>query len=142
MQQLVAEAFLQQGRTFFGADLSIQNGGGVRTDLAKGAITVKDVYTVLPFKNTLVQLNATGQEIKEALEDALEGVVGPALNTGCYPYAGGLRWQPPQVQAGELTMARSASVSRMRTWRCLTSTMPSSANFEKVRLTVSSLRPR
>jgi len=35
-----------------------------------------------------------------------------------------------------------ASVSRMRTWRCLTSTMPSSTNFEKVRLTVSSLRPR
>lgn len=93
MQQLVAEAFLQEGKSFFGADLSLQNGGGVRTDLAPGHITVKDVYTLLPFKNTLVQLNATGQEIKDALEDALEGVVGPTLNTGCYPYAGGLRWQ-------------------------------------------------
>ena len=93
IQQLVAEAFLQEGKTFFGADLSLQNGGGVRTDLPAGPITVKDVYTLLPFKNTLVQLNATGQEIKDALEDALEGVVGPALNTGCYPYAGGLRWQ-------------------------------------------------
>ena len=31
-------------------------------------------------------------EIKAALEDAVEGVVGPALNTGCYPYTGGLRW--------------------------------------------------
>ena len=47
---------------------------------------------MLPFKNTLVQLNATGTEIKAALEDAVEGMVGPALNTGCYPYTGGLRW--------------------------------------------------
>lgn len=92
IQQIVAEAFLQQGKAYFGADLSLQNGGGVRVDLVAGKITVKDVYTVLPFKNTLVQLNATGAEIKAALEDAVEGVVGPTLNTGCYPYAGGLRW--------------------------------------------------
>ncbi len=92
IQQIVAEAFLQQGKAYFNADLSIQNGGGVRVDLPPGKITVKDIYTVLPFKNTLVQLNATGAEIKAALEDAVEGVVGPALNTGCYPYAGGLRW--------------------------------------------------
>jgi 5'-nucleotidase len=93
IQQIVAEAFLQQGKNYFGADLSIQNGGGVRVDLPKGKVTVKDVYTVLPFKNTLVQLNATGAEVKAALEDAVEGVVGPANNTGCYPYTGGLRWQ-------------------------------------------------
>lgn len=93
IQQIVAEAFLQQGKNYFGADLSIQNGGGVRVDLPKGKVTVKDVYTVLPFKNTLVQLNATGAEVKAALEDAVEGVVGPANNTGCYPYTGGLRWR-------------------------------------------------
>lgn len=93
IQQIVAEAFFQQGKAFFGADLSIQNGGGVRGDLPKGKVTVKDVYTVLPFKNTLVQLNATGAEVKAALEDAVEGVVGPTNNTGCYPYTGGLRWR-------------------------------------------------
>lgn len=92
IQQIVAEAFLQQGKDFFGADLSIQNGGGVRADLASGKITVQDVYTVLPFKNTLIQLNATGAEVKAALEDAVEGVAGPANNTGCYPYTGGLRF--------------------------------------------------
>ncbi|MBV5318012.1 MAG: 5'-nucleotidase C-terminal domain-containing protein [Desulfobulbaceae bacterium] len=92
IQQVIAEAFLQQGKTYFQADLSIQNGGGVRIDIPAGKITVGDIYKVLPFKNTLVQLNATGTEIKAALEDAVEGVVGPALNTGCYPYTGGLRW--------------------------------------------------
>ncbi len=92
IQQIIAEVFLQQGKTYFNADISIQNGGGVRVDIPRGKVTIQDVYTVLPFKNTLVQLNATGFEIKAALEDAVEGVVGPALNTGCYPYTGGLRW--------------------------------------------------
>ena len=93
VQQAVAEAFLQQGRIFFHADLSLLNGGGVRTDIRHGKVTVQNAYTVLPFKNTLVQLNARGDEIKAALEDALEGVAGPSANTGCYPYSGGLRWQ-------------------------------------------------
>ncbi len=91
-QQLVAEAFLQEGKKFFNADISIQNGGGVRIDLAKGPITVGNIYTVLPFKNTLVQLKATGQEVKDALEDAIDGVVS-SNNSGSYPYTGGLRWE-------------------------------------------------
>ena len=93
LQQIVAEAFLQEGKAYFNADISIQNGGGVRTDIRPGNITVQDIFTVLPFKNTLIQLNATGAEIVAALEDAVEGVAGPAGNTGCYPYTGGLRWQ-------------------------------------------------
>jgi 5'-nucleotidase len=107
IQQVVAEAFLQQGKAYFGADLSIQNGGGVRVDLPAGPITVQDVYTVLPFKNTLVQLNAIGAEVKAALEDAVEGVVGPALNTGCYPYAGGLRWRL------DLTKSKGSRLSQL-----------------------------
>jgi len=107
IQQIVAEAFLQQGKAFFGADLSIQNGGGVRIDLPKGPVTIKDVYTVLPFKNTLVQLNATGAEVKAALEDAVEGVAGPAGNTGCYPYTGGLRWRL------DLTKPKGARLSHL-----------------------------
>lgn len=99
LQQIVAEAFLQEGKAYFNADISLQNGGGVRADLRPGKITVQDIFTVLPFKNTLVQLNATGAEIVAALEDAVEGVAGPAGNTGCYPYAGGLRWQLDLNQA-------------------------------------------
>lgn len=91
IQQLVAEAFLDQGRRYFQADLSLINGGGVRIDLAPGPVTVKDLYAVLPFKNTLVQLNCTGAEIKAALEDAVEAVVS-RNSTGSYPYAAGLRW--------------------------------------------------
>lgn len=91
IQQIVAEAFLLEGKKYFNADISVQNGGGVRVDLPKGAITVGKVYEVLPFKNTLVELKATGQEVKDALEDAVEGMLSNN-NSGGYPYTGGLRW--------------------------------------------------
>lgn len=92
IQQVVAEAFLHQGKKYFQADLSIQNGGGVRIDISRGPITVKDVYTVLPFKNTLVQLKATGVEIKAALEEAVDAALAARPSAGAYPYSAGLRW--------------------------------------------------
>ena len=106
VQQLVAEAFLQQGKRYFNADISIQNGGGVRVDLPKGDITVEKIYTVLPFKNTLVQLKATGQEIKAVLEDAMDAVVNN--NSGSYPYAGGLHWDV------DLTQTKGQRISNLQ----------------------------
>lgn len=91
IQQIIAEAFLQQGKTFFGADISFQNGGGVREDVGLGDVTVGKIYNVLPFKNTLVRLDMTGIEVKSTLEDAIDGVIAQN-NTGSYPYTGGLRW--------------------------------------------------
>lgn len=91
VQQIVAEAFLQQGKVFFDADISFQNAGGTRIDIPQGPITVGMIYQVLPFQNTLVQLNMTGAEIKATLEDAVDAVVN-LKNTGSYPYTGGLRW--------------------------------------------------
>lgn len=97
VQQLVAQAFLERGKAFFNADISIQNGGGVRVDLPAGDVTVGKIYSVLPFKNTLVQLQMTGAEVRAALEDAIASVV--ANNTGSYPYTGGLRWRVDLNQA-------------------------------------------
>lgn len=99
VQQLLAEAFLERGKFFFDADLSIQNGGGVRVDLPAGNITVGNIYSVLPFKNQLVQLKMTGAEVKSALEDAMTYVLAASGNTGSYPYTGGLRWQVDLNQA-------------------------------------------
>jgi 5'-nucleotidase / UDP-sugar diphosphatase len=92
VQQLVAQSFLERGRRFGGVDFSLQNGGGVRADVAVGDITVGRVYTVLPFKNTLVRLTMTGAEVKTALEDGIAFVLTAAGNTGAYPYASGLRF--------------------------------------------------
>ncbi len=91
-QQLVALAFLEQGRTFGGVDIALQNAGGVRIDIPQGDITVGTVFTLLPFRNTLVRLTMTGAEIKQTLEDAITFVLASGGNTGAYPYAANLRW--------------------------------------------------
>lgn len=92
-QQLVALAFLEQGRTFGGVDIALQNAGGVRIDIPQGDITVGTVYTLLPFRNTLVRLTMTGAEIKQTLEDAITFVLAAGGNTGAFPYAANLRWK-------------------------------------------------
>lgn len=92
-QALAAEAFLAQGQRFGGADVAIQNGGGVRNGLAEGAFTVGDAYLALPYKNTLVRLQMTGAEIRGVLEQAVDYFLADlSANSGAYPYAAGLRW--------------------------------------------------
>jgi len=92
IQQHVAQALLQQGKVYFGAQIAIQNAGGVRTDVPRGDIDVEMVYGLLPFGNALVRLDATGWELKQALEDAVDTIFSRSAS-GSYPYAAGLRWK-------------------------------------------------
>ncbi|MFP1580266.1 5'-nucleotidase C-terminal domain-containing protein, partial [Klebsiella pneumoniae] len=81
--QLVAKAFLNASLR---ADFSLQNAGGVREALMKGDVSNQTAYTILPFSNTLVNLNITGREVVAALEDAVKnasfGIDGQAPSTG------------------------------------------------------------
>ena len=70
-----------------GADAAIINGGGIRTSILKGKITVKDIYAVLPFDNYLVAIKLTGKQIREALE---HGVSGVEEGAGRFPQVSGL----------------------------------------------------
>lgn len=89
IQQLVTEAFLQRS---FDADVALQNAGGVRIDIPAGDITVNDAFTLLPFANTLVNLEMTGAEIKQVLEEAVTNFLDNGGSSGSYPYAANLRW--------------------------------------------------
>jgi 5'-nucleotidase / UDP-sugar diphosphatase len=60
IQQIVTDAFLARA---FRADLALQNGGGVRITIPEGPITIGTAYTLLPFSNTLVELELSGQEV-------------------------------------------------------------------------------
>lgn len=93
IQQVVAQAYLEHGQTFGGADIGLLNAGAIRIDIAAGDVTVGRVYTLLPFKSTLVRLSMTGAEVHAAVEDALAFVLGGPSNTGAYPYAAGLRFE-------------------------------------------------
>lgn len=89
ISNIVAKAFREMSIT---SDIAIQNGGGVRTDIAQGDITIGDAYLLLPFANTLVELDMTGAEISQVLEEAITYALDPEGSTGAYPYASGLRW--------------------------------------------------
>jgi 5'-nucleotidase len=51
-----------------GTDLAIVNGGGVRTSIPIGPITIKDAYNVMPFQNDVVTMTVTGENIYQAME--------------------------------------------------------------------------
>lgn len=63
---LCADAY----RQVLGADIGIVNGGGVRAGIKPGNITYNDTLTVHPFGNMGCVVEATGQQIKDALEMA------------------------------------------------------------------------
>ncbi|OMC81339.1 5'-nucleotidase C-terminal domain-containing protein [Viridibacillus sp. FSL H8-0123] len=48
--------------------MALQNGGGIRSGINAGEITVGEVITVLPFGNTLATMKLTGAELKQAFE--------------------------------------------------------------------------
>lgn len=101
MQQLAAIAYLEAAQARGPTDVSLVNGGGVRTDFpgqdlyadpGVTAITVDEVYAALPFHNTLVRLTLSGAQLKTALEDGLDYLVRTPGVTGAYPYAAALRF--------------------------------------------------
>jgi 2',3'-cyclic-nucleotide 2'-phosphodiesterase (5'-nucleotidase family) len=51
-----------------GADVAIQNNGGIRTTIPKGKITLEQVYMLLPFDNNLMTMDLTGAQIIGLLE--------------------------------------------------------------------------
>lgn len=61
---LCADAFRDQ----LGTDIGIANGGSVRQSILKGDITYGEILDVSPFMNTSCVIEATGQQILDALE--------------------------------------------------------------------------
>ena len=61
---LCADAMRDQGQ----ADIGFMNGGGVRVDVNAGEVTLNNILKVQPFGNMLTVVEATGQQILDALE--------------------------------------------------------------------------
>jgi 2',3'-cyclic-nucleotide 2'-phosphodiesterase (5'-nucleotidase family) len=64
----VGNLLCDAARTATGADVAFMNAHGIRADLPRGEITMEQVYTVLPFENTLVTVELSGKGILSALE--------------------------------------------------------------------------
>ena len=68
---LIADALLDYGRKQgWQTDIAFYNQAGVRASLTQGEITFGALYQVLPFANTIVQVELTGAQLKEVFEGA------------------------------------------------------------------------
>ncbi len=69
------------------ADIAFTNGGGIRSSLPAGDITIGDILTVLPFGNTVRVIELSGADVKAALENGFSTYPEPL---GGFPHVAGL----------------------------------------------------
>ena len=69
-----------------GADIAFVNGGGIRVNINAGDITLNDILKVHPFGNAMCVIEATGQQILDALEWGARAV--PSENGGFLQVSG------------------------------------------------------
>jgi 5'-nucleotidase len=80
-----------------GADIAIQNPGGVRYDtFPKGPMTVRDVYQLDPFNNEILEFQLTGEEILRLIEAAY---IAEQNNP---PYVSGIRYEMETDRQGKV----------------------------------------
>ena len=97
---LVCDAFC----AVTGAQIAINNGGGIRNQLSAGDLTYGDIISLLPFENYLETVEVTGQDIIDVLEECCQSL--PELN-GQFAQVSGLRYtvdtgKHPRVQSVEV----------------------------------------
>jgi 5'-nucleotidase len=97
MGTLVADAMLARVEDQ-GVSVAIQNGGGLRASIDEGMISMGEVYTVLPFQNTLATFQLTGADLLAALENGVSQLEDGA---GRFAQVAGLRYTfDPAAEAG------------------------------------------
>jgi 5'-nucleotidase len=80
---LVADVYRSYAKT----DIAFTNGGGIRSSLRKGAITVGDVYTILPFDNFIETCTMTGVQLKKLLDESAS-----QIGKGGFPCVSGVAY--------------------------------------------------
>lgn len=79
---LVGNLVTDAMRTYFEADFSFQNLGGLRADMPAGDITAQDVFAVLPFGNELVEVRMDGRTLRRIIERKVAGRSGGICISG------------------------------------------------------------
>jgi 5'-nucleotidase len=85
----IADAF----RKATTADVALLNGGSIRADelIPAGVLTVRNVLSILPFKNKLVKIEITGATLRAALEHGVSRSAEDA-QPGGFPQVSGIQF--------------------------------------------------
>lgn len=84
---LCADAYLDQAGD---ADIAFVNGGGIRSEIKAGDITLNDILIVHPFGNALTVIEVTGQTVLDALEWSVHSLPG---EFGGYNHVAGMTFE-------------------------------------------------
>lgn len=85
---LVADAMRHAG----GTDVAIQNGGGIRTSINAGNVSVGDTFNVLPFTNLVdVAPSVNGEQLKTIMEHSVANATPSGAADGRFAQVSGMR---------------------------------------------------
>ncbi|MCF3974803.1 bifunctional metallophosphatase/5'-nucleotidase [Paracoccus salsus] len=97
MGNLVADAMLDRVKDQ-GIGIAIANGGGLRASIDAGPVTMGEVYTVLPFQNTLATFQLLGSDVIAALENGASQI---EEGGGRFAQVAGIRYTiDPEAEPG------------------------------------------
>jgi 2',3'-cyclic-nucleotide 2'-phosphodiesterase (5'-nucleotidase family) len=82
-QKLITASWLWAYPT---ADVALTNMGGFRADIPAGELTLGNLITVFPFNNVLVELQLTGRELEQLLDERHRDLATAGV------YASGGQW--------------------------------------------------
>ena len=92
------------------ADVAIMNGGSIRSNATygPGALTKRDVLSILPFENTVVKAEVTGAQLRAALEHSVAKIVEES-ESGRFLQISGLQFsydgrKPPGSRVVQVTI--------------------------------------
>lgn len=66
-------------REHYGTDMALVQSGGIRADLTDGDITLRDIYSILPYENRIIPVRLPGRSIRRLIEKAVSGGEDAAL---------------------------------------------------------------
>ena len=86
-------------REHYGTDMALVQSGGIRADLTDGDITLRDIYSILPYENRIIPVRLPGRSIRRLIEKAvndgaeaaLAGVEVTSSDEGLIIYVNGVR---------------------------------------------------
>ena len=108
---LVADAMRFAGNT----DVAIQNGGGIRTNIAgPGNVSVGDTFNVLPFTNLVkVALSMNATQLKDILEHAYSATSPSGAVNGRYAQVSGMKITYNSANTARTTLGTGNRIVRV-----------------------------
>jgi len=79
-------------------DVALQNAGGVRRSLGKGAVTLGDINDTLPFFNDIVVLKVKGKDFIDMINVSFDQI-SKGTRFGSFPYLYGIKYEIEDYRA-------------------------------------------